>query len=73
MSKTLSDIWGHAFKDQFWLWCDIDGHGQQWKLAVPLDDEQLFFPHDQFEDYAGNYMSYPAREIIKPLESEDMP
>ena len=50
MSKTLEDLWGKPCQHQFWLWCDIDGHGQQWKLAIPLDDEQIAFPHDNFDD-----------------------
>jgi len=54
-------------------WCDIDGHGQQWRLAISLDDEQIAFPHDNFDDYAEHYLKYPAREIVKPLEPEDMP
>lgn len=73
MSKTLEDLWGKPYQHQFWLWCDIDGHGQQWRLAISLDDEQIAFPHDNFDDYAEHYLKYPAREIVRPLEPEDMP
>ena len=73
MSKTLKDYWDGNFFDQFWLWCDIDGHGKNWRLAIKIDDEQLLFPHDQFDDYAAHYMDYPAREIVRPLEPEDAP
>ena len=51
---------------------------EQWYMAenppsIPLDDEQIAFPHDNFDDYAEHYLKYPAREIVKPLEPEDMP
>ena len=39
MSKTLKDFFGNDKFDQAWLWCDIDGHGPQWKLVIPHKDE----------------------------------
>jgi hypothetical protein len=69
MSSTLNDLWGNT-SDQFFVWCDIDGHGDRWMLAIPLDDEQIFFPHDQFEDYVDHYLKYPARRIPLPMHPE---
>lgn len=74
MSKTLNDLWFRKpRKSQFWLWCDIDGHGKRWRLAIELDDEQIAFPQDNFDDYVEHYLKYPAREIVIPMEPEDMP
>ena len=67
MRKTLKDFFGNDDFEQAWLWCDIDGHGPQWELVIPLDDAQISFPHDNFEDYAEHYLDYPAREIVKPM------
>lgn len=69
MSKVLEDLWGN---DQFWVWCDIDGHGHQWRLAIPVGDNNIEFPTENFDDYAEGYMKYPAREIVKPLHPEDL-
>lgn len=77
MSKTLKDFFDDYF-DQAWLWCDIDGdpNGPDWKLVIPHEDEKenlmIKFPNDNFEDYAENYLDYPAREIVKPAHPQDI-
>ena len=44
----------------YWIKCDIDGHGERWRIAVESQDrygegedeirETYFFPIDDFED-----------------------
>src|SRR4249920_3215725 len=52
------------------IWCDIDGHGKKWRLAVPrVDDEgedSLYFPIEDFEDIAEGYQDYPVVPVIAP-------
>ncbi len=68
MSTILEDLWGNCYQDQFWIWCDIDGHGHEWHLAIPISDDQIEFPIDHFDDYVEGYLKYPAREIVKPMQ-----
>ncbi len=67
MSTTLEDLWGDAYQEQFWVWCDIDGHGHQWRLAIPVSEDDISFPADNFDDNVEGYLKYPAREIVKPM------
>lgn len=66
MTTTLDDLWpGH---EQFWIWCDIDRHGEKWRLAIALDDSLIYFPHDHLDVDAHSYLTCPARAISKPME-----
>ena len=55
------------------IWCDIDGSGKRWRLAVPreMDDGEdgVYFPLEDFEDIAEGYEDYPIQliELPKPL------
>lgn len=61
--------------DQYWLWCDIDGRGESWHLAVRFihdDDSQgIKFPHDDFDDYADQYWKAPCEPILCPKNLEN--
>lgn len=59
----------------FFIWTDIDGGGDRWYLAFATyapsrlhdsDQEQIFFPLDDFHDYAENYEDCPAVPIETP-------
>ena len=52
------------------VWCDIDGRGKKWRLAVPrrMDDGEdgLYFPVEDFEDLAEGYADDPVQHVIVP-------
>ena len=54
---------------QFWVFCDIDGQGEKWRLAIARDQSDgeagIYFPHDDFDDYC-NYQDCDAVEIRAP-------
>ena len=61
----------------YFVWCDIDGRGKKWRLAVSreMDDGEdgLYFPIEDFEDLAEGYADYPVKPVIapEPLNAED--
>ena len=63
--------------DARFIWCDIDGRGKKWRLAVSreMDDGEdgLYFPIEDFEDLAEGYADYPVKPVIapEPLIAED--
>lgn len=61
---TLSQVYGNY--DQFWLFCDIDGCGERWRLAIQWEKEEIKFPHNDFDDDWQNYADYPAEPILTP-------
>ena len=56
--------------DACFVWCDIDGRGKKWRLAVSreMDDGEdgLYFPIEDFEDLAEGYADYPVKPVIAP-------
>ena len=52
----------------FWIWCDIDGQGKKWRLAVERGDN-LYFPVEDFEEAQEVFADYPSLEIEEPLEA----
>ena len=56
--------------DARFIWCDIDGRGKKWRLAVSreMDDGEdgLYFPIEDFEDLAEGYADYPVKPVIAP-------
>ena len=61
----------------YFVWCDIDGRGKKWRLAVSreMDDGEdgLYFPIEDFEDWAASYANRPMEPVIapEPLNAED--
>lgn len=52
-----------------WIWCDIDGTGDRWRLALASaaqDADTLRFPFDDFEDDCANYADCPTVMIGRP-------
>lgn len=59
----------------WWIWCDIDGRGKKWRLAIPrmIEDyagqvDGLYFPVEDHEDYDENYVDEPRRLIARPTD-----
>jgi hypothetical protein len=54
----------------YFVWCDIDGRGKKWRLAVSreMDDGEdgLYFPIEDFEDWAAGYANRPMEPVIAP-------
>lgn len=53
------------------IWCDIDGEGKSWRLAVPRrmednDEDGLYFPFEDFHDEADGYSNYPHLPVKSP-------
>lgn len=63
--------------EAYWIWVDIDGNGNSWRLAVVNDDaidpeQMLLFPLDAaFEDFAENYEEDPIRRAYEPPGTPD--
>lgn len=49
-----------------WIWCDLDGQGERWRLALPEGPGGVFFPLDDFSDEAENYADCPTFPITPP-------
>ena len=63
-----------------WIYCDIDGSGEKWRLAVcreidkPLnstdmelpEDDMWFFPEEDFVDYKESYENCRQIDVIRP-------
>ena len=52
----------------FWIWCDIDGLGNKWSLAIERGDK-LYFPVEDYEDSQETFASLPCVEIHEPAET----
>jgi hypothetical protein len=72
-------VMGHAAPDSpatgrvlaaFWIWTDLDGMGERWRLAVQGGDgedlDTLRFPFDDFSDDADNFSDCPTVRITPP-------
>lgn len=55
----------------FFKWCDIDGSGKKWRLAVSrqMDDGEdgIYFPVEDFHDYIDGYEDYPQELVVMPI------
>ena len=53
-----------------WIWCDLDGEGDRWHLAlrgaVDQPSDELLFPLAAFSDAAENYDDCPTLPIAPP-------
>jgi hypothetical protein len=49
-----------------WIWCDIDGSGRCWRLAVERDDGMVYFPVEDFEEHGEVFENYPSVEVESP-------
>lgn len=62
----------YAKGDVCWIWCDLDGRGKRWRLAIKRemeceDEPGVLFPLDEdHHDYAENYYDDPAVDIDYP-------
>ena len=65
----------------WWIYCDLDGKGDKWRLAIPRvmlgkavrhadapEDDMLYFPVEDFEDLADNYADDPRRVVRRPTD-----
>jgi hypothetical protein len=61
--------WGPRGQTAAWIWCDIDGTGERWHLAIQgaedAEPDELRFPLADFADDTGNY-SDCLTFIIRP-------
>jgi len=48
-----------------WIWCDIDGLGRYWRLAVERE-EMLYFPEEDFEENGEVFENYPSVGVEPP-------
>ena len=62
----------------WWIYCDIDGRGKKWRLAVrrTIEDyakmvDGLYFPVEDFEDYDENYVDEPRRIVTRPTDAPE--
>lgn len=49
-----------------WIWCDLDGRGERWRLAIPEGQDGVQFPLDDFSDDVENYADCPTAPITPP-------
>jgi len=56
----------------WWIWCDLDGSGRHWRLAVERDD-MLYFPVEDFEEDGTLFSNYPSIEIEEPTQVPEVP
>ena len=67
MTKTVREMaksWA-----AFFVWVDIDGRGEIWRIAVRrryAGKPGIYFPVEDFEDYRENYADCPASKIVAP-------
>ena len=63
-----------------WIWCNLDGHGHRWRLAVSRGDhwyfavsrgDKWYFPGLDFEDYKDGYEDKPMLAIPLPEPFRD--
>lgn len=62
----------------YFIWCDIDGRGKKWHLAMTRrsdfdDEDMILFPLDDFEDIAENYDDYPVVAVLPPAPLAHLP
>ena len=72
---TVELVYDHNFKG--WIWCDFDGRGKKWRLAVAcqeMGEPSIKFPSygegDDFIEDAENYADYPCVVIAPPPKYE---
>jgi len=64
-------------ENAYWIKCDIDGRGEQWRLAIESLDETYFdendepartycFPIEEYEDFKDNYEEHEKIIIMTP-------
>lgn len=67
--QQLLSRFGANYPQAVWLWCDIDGHGPRWRLAIFRrggDETEIYFPHDEFADDAEGYTDCPTVVCAQP-------
>ena len=53
----------------WWIYCDLDGNGDKWRLAIPRGGhDMIYFPVEDFEDLADNYADDPRRVVRRPTD-----
>lgn len=48
-----------------WVYCDLDGRGDKWRLAVPRGD-MIYFPVEDFEGLADEFADDPKMVLASP-------
>lgn len=81
MSKKFKDIFKNGSFKHAWIWCDLEGEGPQWELAIPFYAELGIFRYikECQIDFVGigneraeDYLDCPAQEVVKPMPPEDI-
>jgi hypothetical protein len=61
--------------DVLWDYCDIDGHGKKWRIAVIRREWEgelmIHYPLDDFSDYADDRHELRSVKIEPPAEPKD--
>jgi len=64
---SVEGIASGSIPPQFWLWADIDGKGERWRLAI-FNNGDITFPFVEFSENAAVFEGYQISSIWQPGE-----